>query len=115
MQSKELKELLSKETPQPESGCVLSEMYGQRPTIDETPNLIAKKLNNFERKINLLPTNEKRGYIRVKKKCPNLASDEDFKLIYLCSEIFGAKVSLFVRCVAEFIEIEFCLLHLNYE
>lgn len=91
MRSKELEEFLSRDTWKPESGCILSDVYGGKPNIDETPNFVAEKLKDLEHEIHLLPIRKKKGYMSALEKCPDLAGDENLRLNFLRCKIFDAK------------------------
>lgn len=71
-------------------GCK-ADVYGQFHPI-ETKEMIVEKLEEFEREIKKLPEDVKKSLLEAEEKCPDLVT-EDFKLIFLRSEVFNADVS----------------------
>ena len=65
------------------------DMYGQLHPV-ETPELIARKRQEFEAEIAKLP--DKKKLEEAQKKCPHLLTD-DFQLAFLRCEVFNADVS----------------------
>lgn len=71
-----------------------ADVYGQFHPA-ETKELILEKLEDFQAEINKLPDDVKKCLMEAEEKCPDLVTD-DFKLIFLRSEVFNADVSVHV-------------------
>lgn len=67
------------------------DQYGQVHP-DETPSLIASKLQDLEVEIAKIPKDQKEAYEQAKTKCPEMLTSE-FKLMFLRCEVFNADVS----------------------
>eukprot|EP00527_Entomoneis_sp_CCMP2396_P009276 CAMPEP_0198138336 /NCGR_PEP_ID=MMETSP1443-20131203/1737_1 /TAXON_ID=186043 /ORGANISM="Entomoneis sp., Strain CCMP2396" /LENGTH=288 /DNA_ID=CAMNT_0043800059 /DNA_START=108 /DNA_END=974 /DNA_ORIENTATION=- len=65
--------------------------YGQLHPA-ETPELLAKKRVEFEEELKTLPTKERKSFEQAQEKCPELLTD-DFKLMFLRSEVFNADLA----------------------
>ena len=58
----------------------------------ETPELIARKMVDFDKEVKKLKTADAKGIKEAQLKCPDLLTDK-FKLMFLRSEVFNADVS----------------------
>jgi hypothetical protein len=67
-----------------------ADIYGQFHPL-ETDDIITAKLKEFEREIKKLPETDKKWLMEAEERCPELVTD-DFKLIFLRSEVFNADV-----------------------
>jgi hypothetical protein len=67
------------------------DIYGQVHP-NETPELIARKQNEFETELDKLAAGSKKNLERAQERCPELLTD-DFKLMFLRCEVFNADVS----------------------
>ena len=69
----------------------LPDAYGQVHPV-ETPQLVADSLRKFEVELLNLPPIDLQSVELAQKNCPELLT-EDFKLVFLRSEVFNADVS----------------------
>lgn len=67
-----------------------ADIYGQLHPV-ETADVITTKLEEFHREIKKLPEDTKKWLMEAEERCPELVTD-DFKLIFLRSEVFNADV-----------------------
>ena len=82
---------LSKMTSKATEGQ-LPDAYGQLHPV-ETPQLVADCLRKFDEELVNLPSKDLKSVELAQENCPELLTD-DFKLVFLRSEVFNADVSL---------------------
>jgi CRAL/TRIO domain len=68
------------------------DQYGQRHPV-ESPELLERKQQEFQFELDTIPDNVKKNVLLAQEKCPQLATDDTFKLMFLRTELFNAKLA----------------------
>jgi len=69
-----------------------SEMHGTTTHKEEATSKLDKSLSELRRELNLIPVGEKTQYLQALERCPNYVNDAEFRLMFLRSDEFDAKV-----------------------
>jgi CRAL/TRIO domain len=73
------------------------DQYGQRHPV-ETPELLERKQNEFQVELDQMPDAAKKNVVFAQEKCPDLATSDKFKLMFLRTEVFHTELAVKRYC-----------------